>query len=86
MNLRLSSGEPVRATRFEASVLTLHSPKAFAPGSPIAFETVSDAPERAFEGRTIGSKRIDDATFEVRLRLINLRREERRFLAERLAR
>jgi hypothetical protein len=86
MNLRLSSGEPVIAKRFEGNVLTLHSPKAFAPGSPISFDTGDDEPKRAFEGRTIGSKRIDNGTFEVRLRLVNLWREHRLFLEQRLAR
>lgn len=85
MNVRLTSGEPAIAKRLEDNLLTLHSPKAFAPGSPISFEAASEEPKRAFEGRTIGSKRIDEATFEVRLRLVNLRREDRLFLEQRIA-
>ena len=83
MEARLESGEDVVLGSFDGAVLVLRSPRAFAPGSPIRFRTVSAEDSRAFEGRTIGSKRIDEA-FEVRLRLINLRRADRELLLARL--
>ena len=84
MNLRLDSDEAVMVTDFDGNALTLRSPRAFAPGSPIRFRTESETPPRVFEGRTIRSTRVDDALFEVRLRLVNLRREDRQFLVSRI--
>lgn len=83
MEVRLESGEDATLVAFDGTGLTLRGPRAFAPGSPIRFRTAELEPERTFEGRTLGSKRIDDATFEVRLRLINLRRPDREFLSGR---
>ena len=83
MEVRLESGDGASVTAFDGNVLTLLSPKAFAPGAPIRFQSIGAELERGFEGRTIGSKRTDDGAFEVRLRLINLRRADREFLMER---
>jgi len=83
MKLRLENGEDAEATAFEANRLTLRSPRAFAPGAPIRFETTDDEP-RSFEGRTIGSKRVEEGCFEVRLRFVNLRRGERELLVQKL--
>lgn len=79
MKLRLESGEEAQATAIEANLLTLLSPRAFAPGAPIRFSTLGEA-ERSFEGRTIGSKRVEDGRFEVRMRFVNLRRADRELL------
>jgi hypothetical protein len=84
MELRLESGETVAATTFDGRTLTLQSPKAFAPGSPIRFQSVEADGPRSFEGRTLGSRRVDDTTFEVRLRLINLRRADREHLVAKI--
>ena len=83
MNVRLESDVEAVVVAFDGSSLTLRGPRAFAPGSPIRFRTALEEPERAFEGRTLGSKRIDEGTFEVRLRLINLRRADRELLLSR---
>ncbi|MFW2389403.1 MAG: hypothetical protein ACN4G0_13770 [Polyangiales bacterium] len=80
MKVRLESGEEAEATAYDGNLLTLRSPRAFAPGAPIRFETADDEQARSFEGRTIGSKRIDDQAFEVRMRFVNLRREARELL------
>lgn len=79
MRLRLGTGEDAEATAIDGNVLTLSSPRAFAPGAPIRFSTVGEM-ERRFEGRTVASKRVDDGRFEVRLRFVNLRRADREFL------
>ena len=84
MKLRLESGEDAAALGFDGTLLTLRSPRAFAPGSPIRFTTTTEAGERSFEGRTIGSTRAGDERFEVRMRFVNLRREDRALLTERL--
>jgi hypothetical protein len=80
----LESGEDAEAVAYDGNLLTLRSPRAFAPGSPIRFAAAADGEVRNFEGRAIGSRRIDDAHFEVRMRFVNLRRDDRDFLAERL--
>jgi hypothetical protein len=77
VKLRLDTGEAATATAINENVLTVLSPRPFAPGAPIRFSMPSGETQRALEGRTIGSKRIDAETFEVRLRFVNLRREDR---------
>lgn len=84
MDVVLESGERGALVSFDGAVLLLRSPKAFAPGSPIGFRTNAADEPRGFEGRTIGSKRVDEGVFEVRLRPINLRRADRAFLLEQL--
>lgn len=84
MKLRLDSGEEADARTFDGAVLTVLSPRAFAPGAPIRFSATTDGEARSFEGRAIGSKRVDNVHFEVRLRLVNLRRADREVLVARL--
>ena len=84
MKVRLDSGEDADARNFDGVVLTVLSPRAFAPGAPIRFSTTTNGDARNFEGRAIGSKRVDDTHFEVRLRLVNLRRADRELLADRI--
>jgi len=85
MKTRLESGEDAEARAFDGNLLTLWSPRAFAPGSPIRFVVTLNDGERSFEGRATGSKRIDDAHFEVRMRFVNLRREDRDLLLTQLS-
>lgn len=85
MKVCLHSGEEAHATRIEGNVLVLSSPRAFAPGSPIRFSVAVQDGERTFEGRTIGSKRVDDERFEVRMRFVNLRHADREHLLRELA-
>lgn len=84
MKLWLESGEEGEAKAIEGNTLTLLSPRAFAPGSPIRFSVVLDDRKRSFEGRTIGSMRVAEGSFEVRLRFVNLRRSDRELLVSRL--
>lgn len=84
MKIRLESGEEAEAQTWDGSVLTLHGPRAFAPGSPVCFVAKLEHGERTFEGRTLGSKRIEEGRFEVRMRLVNLRRDDRNALVAHL--
>jgi len=85
VKVRLESGEEAEARTLDGNVLTLRSPRAFAPGSPIRFSvTLDDQDPRSFEGRALGSKRTDDEGFDVRMRFVNLRRGDRERLAARL--
>ena len=84
MKLLLDSGEEGQATSFDGRVLTLLSPRAFAPGSPIRFSLSVGNGCPALDGRTLGSKRVDPECFEVRLRLVSLRRADRELLLREL--
>lgn len=85
MKLRLESGHDAVGLTFDGNLLKLTSPLAFAPGSPIRFTAIVEAGERSFEGRVLGSKRMDEQGFEVRLRLVNLRRDDRELLLKNLS-
>lgn len=74
--LTLDDGARGEAVRVDGEVLEAVLPRAFAPGAPARMELDGDAPI-PIEGKTIGSKRRDDGRFDVRMRLINLRREHR---------
>jgi len=77
MEIRLEGGEGAEARTFDGSQLSFLSPRAFAPGAPIRFTVTTGGAVRGFEGRAIASKRVDDARFEVRMRFVNLRRDDR---------
>jgi hypothetical protein len=78
----LSGGGEGEAARLEGEVLHLILARAFAPGAPVAFEATLAGGRVALTGKTIGSKRRDDGRFDVRLRMTNLRREDRARLLE----
>jgi hypothetical protein len=80
VKLRLESGQDAVGLAFDGNLMKLMSPIAFAPGSPIRFTAAGEHGQRKFEGRALGSKRVQGAEFEVRLRLVNLRREDRELL------
>jgi len=80
VKVRLESGEDADARHFDGNLLLVSSPRAFAPGSPMRFTATTGDGVRSFEGRAIGSKRVDEARFEVRMRFVNLRREDRELL------
>ena len=84
MKVRLDTGDEGEAKSLDGNTMTLLSPRAFAPGSPIRFSVVLDDRKRSFEGRTIGSMRVAEGSFEVRLRFVNLRRSDRELLVSRL--
>jgi hypothetical protein len=76
--LRLEGSDGVaELLSFDGKVFTMASPDAFAPGAPVRLRATLDGEERPIEGRCLGSRRRDDGRFEVRLRLINLRRADR---------
>ena len=72
------------ALAFAGEVLTCALPRAFAPGAPIELSVVAEGEAVALRAKSIGSKRRDDGRFEVRMRLVNLRREHREALSRAL--
>lgn len=71
--LRLSSGEACKATSIVGEILHVISPVPFAPGAPVDF-SIDDL---TLHAKSRGSRRRQDGAFDVQLRLVNLRREER---------
>lgn len=63
-------------------VMHLVIDRPYAPGAPIALAVAlraaaADTRELVLRAKTIGSKRRDDGRFDVRVRLVSLRREDR---------
>ena len=77
----LPSGGLLQLCRFENNVLEVRSDKAYPPGAPISFTWR----ENTLEGRSIGSKRVADDAFSVRIRMVSLKRTERDALLETLS-
>ncbi|HEY8432146.1 MAG TPA: hypothetical protein VIL20_27405 [Sandaracinaceae bacterium] len=75
--VELASGGSGEAVAWAGEVLSLVLPRAFAPGAPIAFSIALEGGALSLSGKTVGSKRRADGRFDVRVRLLNLRREER---------
>ena len=65
------------ATACDGNVLSAVSPKAFPPGRPIELLLLPESGELKLSARAIGSKKRDDGSFELRVRLVNLRRQAR---------
>lgn len=70
-------GADGEAASFDGEFLVALLSRAFAPGTPLTGTLTLEGGEIAIEGRATGSRRQPDGRFEVRARLINLRREVR---------
>ncbi|MCB9592167.1 MAG: hypothetical protein H6719_05490 [Sandaracinaceae bacterium] len=69
------------ALSFTGENLACALSRAFAPGAPLELSVALEGDEAlSLRGKTIGSKRRADGRFDVRLRLLSLRREEREAL------
>ena len=80
VRIELATGEKGELRAVDGNQATLESPRAFAPGAPLQFTVELAGAARSLEGRTIGSKRLADGAFVVRLRFVNLRRDVRQLL------
>jgi hypothetical protein len=81
VRLRFGAGGQGHAELLTGDRLHVVSEVPFAPGSPVSCTAPLADGELDLEGRSQGSKRRDDGRFDVRLRLINLRRADRERLA-----
>ncbi len=75
------SDEPAEALELDDLVLSLVSPRAYAPGAPFTFTLELREGPLSLRAKTIGSKRREDGRFDVRARLMDLRRVDRERLA-----
>lgn len=75
--VRVEGAEGVAVAIQNGELITLHLPRPFAPGTPFKGVAIAEDVEMAIEGRASGSKRMPDGAFEVRARLVSLRRDDR---------
>jgi hypothetical protein len=82
---RLADGRDGRALRYAQGVLECVCGFALAPGQP--FAAACDAGDGVVElrGKAASSKRRDDGSFDVRVRLHSLRKEDRQWLEQTFA-
>ena len=73
-----TSGE---AVSYAGELLTIVCARAHPPGRPLEITLRAGEEPLALRGKSAGSKRRDDGSFDVRLRLHSLRREDRDALA-----
>ena len=66
--------------KLDGTQLLLRSPKAFPPGQPLELLVDAGTERVALSARAIGSKRRDADWFELRVRLVNLRKDAREAL------
>lgn len=69
------------ATSFDGEFFVAIVSKPFAPGTPFHGSVTLGGESIAIEGRATGSKKTAEGAFEVRARLVNLRKEDRERLA-----
>ena len=73
---RLRDGEPIELVGYDGKLLRLVCARAMAPGQPLEVRAELTSPVE-IRGKAVGSKKRDDGRFDVRARLVNLRREVR---------
>ena len=75
--LTLEGGEPGRTLGYARGVLRMACERSHPPGQPLTVTLRLPDAELTVQGKSAGSKRRADGTFEVQLRLHSLRREQR---------
>lgn len=82
VTFKLSTGEQGQVNGFDGTVLSLVSSRPFAPGQPVTLQLCAGKQVLEIQGKSIGSKRQSDGAFKARIKLINLRRNQRDWLLE----
>jgi hypothetical protein len=75
--VRMDAGGDGQAVSMAGEIITLQLPRAFAPGAPFRGAVILAEREIALEGRTVGSRKTADGTFEVRVRVVNMVKDDR---------
>lgn len=80
-------GEDATLLAVEGETLSFVGPRALAPGAPVILEVPRSGAPLALEGRSLGSRRTPsgEPRFEIRARLVNLRKIDREWLLAALA-
>lgn len=82
--IAMEDGSRGAAQRFEGEFLDLRCERAYPPGRPLNLTLDTAEGPLALSGRCIGSKQQPEGDYAIRLRMTNLRRESRIWLAENL--
>lgn len=77
LSLSFDDGALGRALGIEGEILRLVANAPFAPGQPLSFTLSLPEGTIALQGKSLGSKRRPDDQFELRARLVSLRRADR---------
>jgi hypothetical protein len=75
--LTLSDGERGRALSYAGGVLRMVCERAHPPGQPLSLTLLAGGGELALQGKSARSKRREDGAFDVELKLVSLRRDQR---------
>ena len=81
MKVEVPGGEG-EVVSLRGEVLALRLSRPFAPGSPVDLRIeADDAAIVRVRGKTVSSRRREDERYDVRLRIVTLRKDDRRRLA-----
>ena len=80
--VQLEAGDRAVATGYASNLLSLICPCAYPPGKPMALRAEIAGTRLSLEGKSTGSRVREDGRFDVKLRLVSLRREDRALLEQ----
>jgi len=80
--LTLSDGERGHAIAYAGGILHVVCERAHPPGQPLSLTLATPDGELALAGKSARSKRREDGTFDLQLKLVSLRRDQRIALEE----
>lgn len=83
--IAFGDGTEGRVAGFEGTMLLAVGEKAYAPGRPLELVLKLEGGDARVRAKTIGSKRREDGAFDVRMRLVDLRKDDRERLLAALA-
>jgi hypothetical protein len=84
MLLELDDGAVAEALSLTKNLLEVVGERAYAPGRPAVVRMVLAGTQAELRAKSLGSKRRPDGRFATRLRLVDLRREQRALLQQAL--
>jgi hypothetical protein len=77
VDVRFGDGSEGHAVAFERTIMHAVGDNAYAPGRPLELTLRLEGEAVEVRGKAIGSKKRDDGRFDLRIRLIDLRRDDR---------
>jgi len=77
LNVTLAQGTHALAVNYRANTLYLVCAGAYPPGKPLTLRAELGAESLDLQGKSAGSKLRSDGRYDVTLRLVSLRREQR---------